>query len=228
MSIKDFDRPSLTTDMVLFRVLENENPNNRKTSDKSLQVLLIKRDSEPQKGFWSLPGGFVNIDEEIVVNVKRKLREKTGVYGDFYIEQLYTWGDLGRDERGRVVSVSFLGLCHSENYTTEEVETEVKWENVKNILLGEVKLAFDHLRIIKYALERIQNKVEYTDIAFNLLPDTFTISDCKAVYELILDRPIDNFNRKVKDDIEATGELRQGKQFRPAALYKVKNKASRF
>jgi ADP-ribose pyrophosphatase YjhB (NUDIX family) len=94
MSLMDYERPSLTTDMVLFRVKDNENDNIRKYAEKDLRVLLIERDNEPQMGMWSLPGGFVEIDEEIFDNVKRKLQEKTGVEGDFYVEQLYTWGDV--------------------------------------------------------------------------------------------------------------------------------------
>ena len=84
MSLKDYERPSLTTDMVLFRINETDSGNNRKNTNKVLQVLLIQRDIEPQSGKWSLPGGFVEIDEEIGNNVLRKLNEKTGI-SDYFV-----------------------------------------------------------------------------------------------------------------------------------------------
>ena len=117
MSLKNYERPSLTTDIVVFRIFNMQSSNTRKNAYKRLQVLLVERSTEPQKGKWSLPGGFVNIDEEIGDNALRKLREKTGVTGNFYTEQLYTWGNIDRDERGRVISVSYLGLVKPETYT---------------------------------------------------------------------------------------------------------------
>ena len=230
MSLMDYERPSLTTDMVLFRVKDNENDNIRKYAEKDLQVLLIERDNEPQMGMWSLPGGFVEIDEEIFDNVKRKLREKTGVEGDFYVEQLYTWGDVERDSRGRVISVSFMGLCNEETYIQKDMGRRTAWFSVKDVLAGGCgELAFDHQKIISYALERLQGKIDYTDIAFNLLPTNFTMRECQNVYELILNKKIDNFRRKVNEYVESTGEYRQGTQFRTAELYRVnKNRTSKF
>ena len=230
MSLKNYERPSLTTDMVLFRVKDNENNNSRKYAKKELQVLLIERDAEPSMGLWSLPGGFVDIDEEIFDNVKRKLKLKTGVEGDFYVEQLYTWGAIDRDARGRVISVSFMGLCNEETYIQNEVDRNIGWFNVFDVLDGGVgELAFDHKKIIEYALERLRGKIDYTDIAFNLLPTEFTMRECQNVYELILNRQIDNFRRKVNEYVENTGEYKQGTQFRTAELYKVrKSRSSKF
>lgn len=228
MSIHDFEKPSLTTDIVLLRVADKVSDNKRKNSEKELQVLLIKRKEEPCKDCYSLPGGFVNIDEPIYVNVRRKLYEKTEVSGDFYIEQLYTWGELDRDSRGRVISVSYLGLCNNETYTEKFITNE--WLNVYEVLDGEYgDLAFDHKQIIEYALERIKGKIEYTDIAFNLLPEKFTLSECKAVYELILGKTLLNFKRGVAEYIEPLNEYQEGKQFRPAQLFKVnKDRKSKF
>lgn len=223
MSLLDYERPSLTTDMVLFRVKDADCVDTRKYADKELQVLLIKRDTEPSKGMWSLPGGFVDIDEEIFDNVKRKLKMKTGVEGDFYVEQLYTWGDIDRDSRGRVVSVSFLGLCNNDNYVETFVDRKIIWVNVFDILNGCFgDLAFDHKKIIEYAFDRLKGKIEYTDIAFNLLPTNFTMGECQKVYELILGRPITNFRRKVSHYVEPTAHKLEGKQFNPATLYTVK------
>lgn len=228
MSIHDFEKPSLTTDIVLLRVSDKVSDNKRKNSEKELQVLLIKRKEEPCKDCYSLPGGFVNIDEPIYVNVRRKLYEKTEVSGDFYIEQLYTWGELDRDSRGRVISVSYLGLCNNETYTEKFITNE--WLNVYEVLDGKYgDLAFDHKQIIEYALERIKGKIEYTDIAFNLLPEKFTLSECKAVYELILGKTLLNFKRGVAEYIEPLNEYQEGKQFRPAQLFKVnKDRKSKF
>jgi ADP-ribose pyrophosphatase YjhB (NUDIX family) len=228
MSIHDFEKPSLTTDIVLLRVADKVSENKRKNSEKELQVLLIKRKDEPCKDCYSLPGGFVNIDEPIYVNVRRKLYEKTEVSGDFYIEQLYTWGELDRDSRGRVISVSYLGLCNNETYTEKFITNE--WLNVYEVLEGKYgDLAFDHKQIIEYALERIKGKIEYTDIAFNLLPEKFTLSECKAVYELILGKTLLNFKRGVAEYIEPLNEYQEGKQFRPAQLFKVnKDRKSKF
>lgn len=232
MSIKDYEKPHLTTDIVLFRISENENKNTRRNSDKELQVLVVKRTIEPEQGLYSLPGGFVDITEEIENNVKRKLTTKTGVEGDFYIEQLYTWGDLERDSRGRIVSVSYLGLANIETYTKTNKNLDYNWISVYDLLdrkYGE--LAFDHKEIIKYALKRLINKIEYTDIAFNLLPTEFTLGECKAVYELILQKNILNFKRKISEYVTPLNKLKkiEGKQFRPSELYVFnKERHSRF
>lgn len=230
MGLNDYERPSLTTDMVLFRVKDLESENTRKYNKKELQVLLIERENEPQIGFWSLPGGFVEIDEEIFDNVKRKLKLKTGIEGNFYVEQLYTWGDIDRDSRGRVISVSFMGLCNEDTYIENEVGRNIGWFDVKEVLANAFgELAFDHKKIIQYALERLQGKIEYTDIAFNLLPIEFTMRECQNVYELILDRQIDNFRRKVSEYVLPTNKMKQGKQFRSAELYVLnKDRTSKF
>ena len=230
LSIHDFEKPSLTTDIVLLRVFEIASDNIRRNSDVELQVLMVKRDEEPCKNKYSLPGGFVDIDEDIAVNVRRKLFTKTGVEGDFYIEQLFTWGDINRDERGRVVSVSYLGLCNYQNYSVVKKVENSKWLNVKAVLDGEYgELAFDHKKIIEYALERIKGKIEYTDIAFNLLPEKFTMAECKAVYELILNKNLLNFQRSMSEYVVPLEEMQTGKQFRPARLFKLnKDRKSKF
>ena len=217
MSLMDYERPSLTTDIVLIRVNETDSGNMRRSSNKQLQVLLVKRNIEPQHGKWSLPGGVVEIDEEIESNVKRKLREKTGVSGEFYIEQLYTFGNINRDERGRVISVSYLGLVNDFNHKNNGGFAEQCWMNIDDVM--DLDLAFDHKKIIQYALQRIQGKAEYTDILFNLMPDEFTIKDCQDVYELMLGKKMDNFKRRVSKYLKPLNKIRTGKQFRPAELY---------
>lgn len=231
-NISDYEKPNVTSDLVLLRVREFDSQNARKDVTRELQVLLVERKHEPQQGIWSLPGGFVNIDEDIANNVKRKLQEKASITGDFYMEQLYTWDGINRDERGRVISVSYLGLCNEETYKEDYGDVVTGWFNVFSVLNGEQgELAFDHKKIIAYALERLQNKIEYTDIAFNLLPQEFTIGECQSVYELILQRKILNFRRKVEEYVRPLNKLKkqEGKQFRPAELYEVrKNRNSKF
>jgi 8-oxo-dGTP diphosphatase len=217
MSLKDYERPSLTTDMVLFRVRDVSSTNNRKNNHKRLEVMMVLRKGEPHAMKWALPGGFVEIDEEIGNNVRRKLMEKTGVSGDFYLEQLYTWGGLNRDERGRVISVSYLGLVNENTYSYVGGSEQESWFDVE-VAMG-MDLAFDHKDIIKYAIQRLQGKAEYTDILFNLMPREFTISDCQQVYEMILDKPLDNFKRRINKYLRPLNKMRSGKQFRPAELY---------
>jgi 8-oxo-dGTP diphosphatase len=217
MSLKDYERPSLTTDIVLFRIRDLGSTDNRKNNNKRLEVLMVLRKSEPHEMKWALPGGFVEIDEEIGNNVRRKLMEKTGVSGDFYLEQLYTWGGLNRDERGRVISVSYLGLVNENTYSYVGGSEQESWFDVEVAM--EMDLAFDHKDIIKYAIQRLQGKAEYTDILFNLMPREFTISDCQQVYEMILDKPLDNFKRRINKYLQPLNKMRSGKQFRPAELY---------
>ena len=223
MSLKDYERPSLTTDMVLMRVNETDSGNNRKSSNKALQVLLVQRSEDPCVGQWALPGGFVDINEEIEDNVKRKLEEKAGVTGNFYVEQLYTWGSLDRDTRGRVISVSYLGLVNDSTYFNNGGAKKQLWVDIDDVV--DMDLAFDHKQIIKYAVQRIQGKAEYTDIIFNLMPDEFTIKDCQDVYEMVLGKKMDNFKRRINKYIQPLNKMREGKQFRPAELYTWKKES---
>ena len=218
MSLLDYERPSLTTDIVLMRINDTVSDNNRRNNKKTLEVLLIKRDMAPQEGKWSLPGGFVDIDEEIDYNVQRKLAEKTGITGNFYMEQLYTWGALNRDERGRVISVSYLGLVNEQTYVNNGGFAEQMWVDVYEAM--KMDLAFDHNAIIAYAMQRIQNKAEYTDILLNLMPEEFTIKDCQIVYEVALNKHMDNFKRRVGKYFISTNKMTEGKQFRPAELFR--------
>jgi 8-oxo-dGTP diphosphatase len=110
-----FAKPSVTVDMLIFTILENKSSSYRKLSDKKLGILLIKRRGHPYLGSWALPGGFVEIDESLYDAAKRELLEETGLK-DIYMEQLYTWGEINRDPRMRVISVSYMGLVNSKNH----------------------------------------------------------------------------------------------------------------
>ena len=215
---------SVTTDVVMLRI----------NNDK-LQVLLIKRDEEPFNNMWSLPGGFVSENMTFEDTIKAKVKEKTG-YSNVYMEQLYTFGEIERDPRGRIISVAYIGLISDDNsFTlTDEKNKETVWatlipQKIDGKYTFEIKvcdenisLAFDHATIVSTALERIANKIWYTKIAFKLLPEEFTLLDAKKIFEIFLCKNINNFHRRSKDMVEETGNIKSGQAYRPAKLFKVK------
>ena len=214
MVLAGYPHPSVTVDVIVFRLCEGD-----------LQVLLIKRGHEPYGGMWAIPGGFVDIDESLDQAAKRELEEETGVR-EVYLEQLYTFGDLGRDPRGRVVTVAYFALLPpgALDPRAGDDAAEAQWWSVR----GLPPLAFDHAGILDYALQRLRYKLEYTAVGFELLPDTFTLSELQNAYEIILGEELDkrNFRRKVlgSDVIEETGELQTG-DGRPARLFRFRDDA---
>jgi 8-oxo-dGTP diphosphatase len=178
-------RPSLTVDCVVFGLDEED-----------LKVLLIQRDLEPFKGRWALPGGFVQPEENLEDAARRELQEETGLERVF-LEQLYTFGDVGRDPRGRVVSVVYYGLVKLGDHRVRAATDarEASWFSVWDT----PSLAFDHDRILQAALARLKGKVRYQPLGFELLPPKFTLTQLQRVYEKILERPLDkrNFRKKL-------------------------------
>lgn len=211
--LEKFPRPSVAVDIVVFTIIRNE-----------LKVLLIKRGQPPFAGMFSLPGGFVRIDESLESAAFRELEEETSVK-DVYLEQLYTFGAPKRDPRGRVISVSYFALVDSAKIKPMLTGNEMI-ENVGWFALTELpKLAFDHDEIVKYALKRLRYKLEYTAVGLELLPDNFTLTDLQKLYEIILNQKLDKRNFRKK--ILSMGLLEQTKTFkkgahRPAMLYKFK------
>ena len=221
----DYERPSVTADVVLLR-MKDVFTGNRSENNKKLQVMLVKRKEEPDDGKWSLPGGFVGIDDTIENTARNKVLEKTG-YQDFYLEQLYTFDKPNRDKRWRVISTAYIGIAKYETSEVKAENFESKWFDVfENELISEnekisfSELAFDHGEIICKAIERLQGKIFYSDIAFEFLPNEFTIRDLHIVFEEILQRKIDNFARTIKPKIEETGNVYNGKACRPAKLFR--------
>lgn len=185
-----------------------------------LKVLLVKRGVLPFEGRYAIPGGFVLDDESLSEAALRELREETGV-DDVYLEQLYSFGDPGRDPRGRVVTVAYFALISSEN-SQLHAGTDAAlaaWFPVDTV----PELAFDHAKILEYALERLRNKLEYTTVGFQLLPEKFTLSELQAVYEAILGKDLDkrNFRRKLAllKILKPTSEYRREGR-KPARLYR--------
>ncbi len=204
-------RPAVSVDVVILTIL-----------DDTLQVLLVKRTHEPFKGMWALPGGFVKIEESLDEAARRQLLEKTGL-GDIYLEQLYTFGDPTRDARLRVITVAYYALVPVgavPSFPQEGDGSVVAWWPVR----AHLALAFDHAKIVSYALLRLRNKLDYTAVGTELLPERFTLSQLQRVYEIIMGKSIDkrNFRKKIrgKEWLERAEGTRRDGPHRPAQLYR--------
>lgn len=166
------------------------------TSKDGLSVLLIKRKIEPYINSWALPGGLVLENESLEDAVSRELKEETGISIN-YLEQLYTFGNPDRDPRNRVISVTYYGLVKPDIFklSASTDASDVKWFNVDEIK----KLAFDHAHIIQVALKRLQAKITYEPIGFELLDKKFPFSELEKLYATVSGKPIDrrNFKKKI-------------------------------
>lgn len=208
-----YARPALAVDCVVFGL------------DEDLRVLLIERDLAPFQGRWALPGGFVRLDETIDEAARRELVEETGV-SRLFLEQLYTFGDLERDPRERVVSVAYYALVKLSDHRVKAATDarDARWFSVSDL----PPLAFDHDQILKVALERLRGKVVYQPIGFELLPPKFTLSSLQRMYEVILEKELDkrNFRKKVLATglLEELEEVEQGVAHRAARLYRFDKK----
>lgn len=211
-----YERPSVTVDVVIFTLHNRE-----------LHVLLVQRRRWPYEGYWAIPGGFVNMDETLEHAARRELAEETGVR-DVYLEQLYTFGDPGRDPRTRVISVAYIALVRADaqRLRVSDETSAVRWFPVRAL---PEQLAFDHEQILSYAIARLRSKLEYTTLAFQLLPEVFSILELKHIYEQILGEELDkgNFYRKIKeaDILEETNLFREGRG-RPTRLWRFKGNRS--
>ncbi|HAK31136.1 MULTISPECIES: NUDIX hydrolase [Sphingobacterium] len=181
----DYPRPAVTVDCVIFGFDKNQ-----------LKVLLTKRAIEPFLGKWAFPGGFIQEDENADDCALRKLQEEAGLK-DIFLEQLYTFSNLARDPRGRVISIAYYALVRPDAYTLEAgVDIDaVQWFGIDEKL----DLAFDHKQILNTAIQRLRGKIRYQPIGFELLPKQFTLPDLHNLYETVLQRSIDrgNFRKKI-------------------------------
>lgn len=216
MGLKDYEQPSVTVDVVIFCIQE-----------ESLKVLLVKRALEPFKGMWAIPGGFVRIGESLDNAAKRELEEETGVK-NVYLEQLYSFGEIERDPRGRVITVSYFALVNSfkkkEELRAATDVSDVEWFSINSL----PKLAFDHKKIIDYALKRLKWKFEYTNIGFSLLSTKFTLTQLQKIYEIVFNKKFDkrNFRKKIFSLglVQKTREKDKNAPHRPPELYSFKGK----
>ena len=208
-----YPHPAVTTDVVLFTI-----------RDQRLQILLIRRAGAPHAGAWALPGGFLEIDEDLEACAKRELEEETGIRG-VYLEQLYTFGTPNRDPRERVISLTYYALAPADRLQPKAASdaAETGWFALDNL----PPLAFDHDQIIRCAHQRLIAKLDYSTIAFQFMPESFTLSELQAVYEILLDDSVDkrNFRKWILalEQIEETGELRRRGKHRPARVYRLRN-----
>lgn len=219
-----FEKLSLTTDILIISIANEKVDNYRKTSKKNMSILLVKRDDYPFKDKWCLPGGFLDVHEDLEDAPNRILKRETNL-DNIYLEQLYTFGDVHRDPRMRIVSTAYMALIDKNRLNTKLMENgswfnvSVKEENGivtiildngKDILKTRIKktlkdkttdrykfeivenndLAFDHALVILSGIERLKNKIMYTDIVFNMMPKEFTLGELQQVYEVILNKKL--------------------------------------
>ena len=188
-----------------------------------LKVLMTRRSEYPFKDHWALPGVFVRMEETLEEAAVRGLREEVNLE-DIYLEQLYTFGEVDRDPRLRVISVTYMALTAPEklDFKAGSRVSEVKLLPVEDIIRGEIETAFDHREIINYARWRLKNKVEYTDIVFHFFSDMFTLPRLQRAYEILAQKKVykTNFRKKFMPMVTDTGlEDRSGGK-RPSRLYR--------
>lgn len=209
----DYPHPAVTTDVVALTVRESR-----------LYVLLVCRAQEPFQGHWALPGGFLDIGEDLAHCAARELAEETGL-SRVDLEQFHTFGRPGRDPRERVISVGYYTLLPTERLAVKAASdaADADWFPLNNL----PTLAFDHGDIIRVARERLVAKLGYSTIAFEFLPDTFTLAEIQNVYEILTGADLDgrSFRRRfpVLEQIEETGELRRCGRRRPARVYRLRH-----
>ncbi|MCL2375344.1 MAG: NUDIX hydrolase [Firmicutes bacterium] len=231
--IFNYEHPFVTTDAVVFTVNTVPADSYRKLPEVQLKILLYKRATEPYADKWCLPGGFLNIDEIPEDNIKRKLLEKSNVENCF-LEQLYTFSNIKRDPRARVISLSYIGLMNeseSQKFDSSSTWFAIKQNGEQLSFVGDTEtidesdLGFDHYMIIKTALERLKSKIQYSDIIFNLLPNEFTLTELQNIYEIIQNKKesIANFRRKTGHLVEETENYSSEKGHRPAQLFTRRN-----
>lgn len=204
-----YETPLVTVDIVLFTIVQNR-----------LKVLLIQRRQPPFDHMWAIPGGFIHVGETLEQAASRRLFEETTV-SNIYLEQLGSFGHPQRDPRARVITVAYYALVSVEKL---HLEANANAEDVSWFTVNELpELAFDHKEIVTKALKQLQYHLEDSAVAYQLLPEKFTLTELQRVYELILGKTLDkrNFRKKIlsADLLQDTGETKMEGYHRPAQLY---------
>lgn len=199
-------QPALTVDCVVFGLDEQH----------TLKVILIQRKLPPFSGDWALPGGFVRVDESLEEAAIRELHEETGI-ANVFLEQLYTFGAVKRDPRGRIVTVAYYALVNLRDHVIQAATDarQAQWFPIAQI----PELAFDHHQILAIALNRLKGKVRYEPIGFELLPSKFTLFQLQKLYETVLGQSLDkrNFRKKILN----MGLLRSLEEFQSDAPHRA-------
>jgi 8-oxo-dGTP diphosphatase len=204
-----YPRPSVTVDNVIFGY-----------HDKQLSVLLLNRKEEPFANSWTLPGGFLRMDETFEQAAKRVLGDKTGVH-DVFLEQLYSFDALQRDPRGRVLSIVYYALVNPTKFDViaGSAAHDAKWFDWENCPY----LGFDHADILQVAIQRLKTKILWQPIGFELLDTEFSMTDLQNVYETILEEKYDrrNFYKRIMefDILKKVGTRHTGGKGRSADLF---------
>lgn len=206
----EYPRPAVTVDCVVFGI---------DLDTRDLQVLLIQRAHAPFAGAWALPGGYVHLDESLEQAARRELAEESNLT-DVYLEQLYTFGEVNRDPRGRIITVAYYALVTLSAVRGDTDARDAAWFAVDDV----PPLAFDHDHILSVAHTRLRNKVRYEPIGFELLPPKFTLTQLQNLYEIILGTRLDkrNFRKKILslDILVALDEIQKDVMHRAARLYR--------
>ena len=189
--------------------------------DDALQVLLVKRNNEPFKDKWAIPGGYVRMSENLDEAAMRVLKEKTNV-DNIYLEQLYTFGDPLRHPVSIVITCAYFALIRAEDFNVVTT-AELAWHKVSDL----PPLAFDHKEIIQYSLKRTRERLEMCPVAYQLLNEKFTLTEMQKAYEMIMEKKLDkrNFRKKVitTDGLRELNEFSKSSSKRPARLYTFDN-----
>ena len=209
-----YEKPSVAVDLLVFTIV-----------DGRLKILMIKREEAPFKGRIALPGVFVGINETLDAAAARGIKEETGLK-DIYFEQLYTFGDVKRDPRMRIISVAYMALVPIDklDFSAGERTLGAWLFDVEELLESDKKIAFDHKKIIQCGKERLAGKVMYSDVAFNFVNEEFTLPELQRVYEILAGKSLykANFRKKMADLIEETDYQIAGGPHRPSRLYRRK------
>ena len=212
-----------TVDIALFSIIDNE-----------LGVMLIKRAEDPYKDCWALPGGYIEVegDEDALAAARRELKEETNL-DNIYLEQLYTFTTKGRDPREdqanrpcRIFSIAHFAIIDhlSVKALAGSDASDVRWFKISDL----PQLSFDHGKIIDTAVNRIRNKINYTNVGFELVPEEFTIPELRLVFEKVLGRELNPTNFRTKllklDILIDTGNKKIEGRGQPAPIYKLNRK----
>ena len=204
----DIPRFHVAVDCMIFSVIAGK-----------LHILLVERDFEPEKGKWSLIGGFVKEKESVDNAAKRVLRELTGIH-NAYIRQIGAFGDVKRDPGARVISVAYFALLNFEHLEIRKGNGKVEWVDMEKL----PQLGFDHPKMISKALEVMREKILSEALAFNLLPEFFTLTQLQVLVESVMGRKLDkrNFRKRVVElpGLQVTDLIDKESSKRGAKLYR--------